>query len=192
MSALVDDHDDLLAPSANVLHEAALGLGERAIGGGDEEHEIGARDELGRHRLVLADDRVGAGRVDDADFAEKIDGRLDDEQIGLPHGLLRLIAMLEHSNDGRRRRDPFLHQRLPDERVDECALAGVELAHNHEQEQFVELRNGLVEGLLLIVGGVDACERGAQPREQGPFFAEKGVLLVGEHTCQHMSVECTN
>ena len=86
-------------------------------------------------------------------------GRLDDEQVGLADGLLGKVAVLEHGNDGGRRRHALLHQRLADQRVDERALAGVELADHDEQEQLVELGDGLIEGLLLIVGGVDARQR---------------------------------
>ncbi len=57
---LVDDDDDLLAPAADLLEERALGLGERPVGGGHEQHQVGARHELGGDPLVLADDRVGA------------------------------------------------------------------------------------------------------------------------------------
>ena len=166
--ALVDDDDDLLAPAANLLHEPALGLGERAIGGRHEEDEVGARDELRRHRLVLADDGVGPGRVDDADFAKELDRRLDDQQVGLADRLLGALAVLEHGDDGSRRRDAFLHQRLADERVDERALAGVELADDDQQEQLVELRDGLVERFLLVGAGVDPRQRGAQARSAAP------------------------
>ena len=69
---LVDDHDDLLAPRPNLFHEAPLGFGERAIGGRDEKDQIGPRDEVRRHHLVLADDGVGSRRIDDADFLEQI------------------------------------------------------------------------------------------------------------------------
>ena len=62
--------------------------------------------------FVLADDGVGSRGIDDADFPEQIDRRLDDEQIGLADGLLAVLAVFEHGNDGRRRRDAFLHERL--------------------------------------------------------------------------------
>ena len=161
--ALVDDHDDFLAPPANVLHEAAFGLGEGAIGGRDEKHQVGAGNELRGHRLVLADDGVGAGRVDDADFSEQVDRRFDDEQVRLTHRLLRVVAVLEDGDHRCRRRDAFFHQRLADERVDEGAFPGVELADDDEEKELVELGNGLVEGLLLIGG--------RRPRAQARFAA---------------------
>ena len=67
---LVDDDDDLLAPVADLLEEHALGFGERPVRGRDEQDEVRARHELGRDLLVLADDRVGAGRVDDVDVVD--------------------------------------------------------------------------------------------------------------------------
>ena len=80
---LVDDDDDLLAPAADLLEERALGFGERAVGGGHEQHEVRARDELRGDRFVLADDGVGAGRVDDVDVAQDRRGRGDDVQVGV-------------------------------------------------------------------------------------------------------------
>ena len=63
---LVDHDRDLLAPLADVRHELALPLGERAIGGGDEEDQIGARHEPLSQRLMLTDDGVRAGCIDNA------------------------------------------------------------------------------------------------------------------------------
>ena len=74
---LVEDDDDLLAPGPDRLEERALGLGERPVRGGDEQHEIRPRHELRRQALVLADDRVGARRVDDVDVLEEVDRRGD-------------------------------------------------------------------------------------------------------------------
>ena len=72
---LVDDDDDLLAPVADGGEEEPLRLGERPIGRGDEEDQVRAGHELGGEPLVLADDRVGAGRVDDVDVAQQLDRR---------------------------------------------------------------------------------------------------------------------
>ena len=63
---LVHHEHDLLAPLADLLEEAALALGERPVGAGDEEHEVGAGDEVAGELLVPPDDRVGARRVHDA------------------------------------------------------------------------------------------------------------------------------
>ena len=189
--ALVDDHDDFLAPPANVLHEAAFGLGEGAIGGRDEKHQIGAGNELRGHRLVLADDGVGAGGVDDADFAEQVDRRFDDEQVRLTHGLLRVVAVLEDGDHRCRRRDAFFHQRLADKGVDEGAFPGVELADDDEEKELVELGNRLVEGLLLVLPGVNPRKRGSKPHEQAALLAKQGVLPGRKHLRQHRDVNCT-
>ena len=47
------------------------GYREGSIGRRDEQDEVGARYEVGRQSLVLADDRVGTGRVDDVQIAEE-------------------------------------------------------------------------------------------------------------------------
>ena len=62
---------------------AALAFGERAVGRGDEEHQVGAGHEIAGQLLVLADDGVGAGRVHDGDLAEELgrDGALDEGRL---------------------------------------------------------------------------------------------------------------
>ena len=110
---LVDDDDDLLAPAADLLEKGPLGLGERTVGGGHEQHEIRPRHELRGDRLVLADDRVGARRIDDVDVAKDRGGRGDDVQVvvaDLPSGRL---AVLQHVDLRGRRRHPFLRYRAP-------------------------------------------------------------------------------
>ena len=174
-----------------MLHEAAFGLGEGAIGGRDEKHQIGAGNELRGHRLVLADDGVRAGRIDDADLSEQIYRCLNDEQVRLTHGLLRVVAVLEDGDHRGRRRDAFFHQRLADEGVDERAFSSVELTDDDQEKKLVELGNRLVEGLLLIGGRVHARKRGSQPHEQTSLFAKQGVLPSRKHLCQHQIVNCT-
>ena len=77
MSILLTTMTIFLPQSRIGLEEEPLGFGERPVGRGDEQDEVGARDELGGEPLVLADDRVGAGRVDDVDVAQQLDRRRD-------------------------------------------------------------------------------------------------------------------
>jgi hypothetical protein len=69
---LVDDQHDLLAPRPDLLEELPLALGERAVGGGDEEDQVGARHEVAGQLLVAPHHRVGAGRVDDVQLAQQL------------------------------------------------------------------------------------------------------------------------
>ncbi len=154
---LVDDDDDLLAPAADRLEEGPLGFGERTIGGRDEQHEVGPRHEIGRQPLVLADHGVGAGRVDDVDVAEQVGRSGDHLQAVLADLLGDRVAVLQHVNRRRRRRHAFLQDRLADERVDERALAGVELADDDQQEELVELADR--RGQRRLVGGIRAETR---------------------------------
>ncbi len=105
---LVDDDHDLLAPRANRLDEGALGFGERAVRRGHEQDEVGPRHELGRQALVLADDRVGARRVDDVEVLEEVDGRGDRadaraQDVGRGRG-----AVADEVNVRGRRRDALV------------------------------------------------------------------------------------
>ena len=183
--ALVDDDDDFLAPGADLLHEPALGLGKRAICRRDEENEVGARDELRRHRLVLTNDGVGPRRVDDADLAKELHGRLDGEQVGLTDRLLVRFPMFQQRDDSRRRRDPFGQQRLAEQGIDKRALACVEFAHNDEKKELVELCNGLVQGFLLLSARVDAGQRCAKPHQEDPLFAQQCFLRRRQNARQH-------
>ena len=57
----------------------------------------------------------------------------------------------------RRRRDAFVERRAAEQRVDERALAGVELADDDQEEQLVELAHRLGErGRVGAVAGTDA------------------------------------
>ena len=66
--------------------------------------------------------------------------------------------------------------RLPSERVDERALPGVEFADDDEQEQLVELLDGLVERVLMFGCGVEPGERRAQAGEDAPLLLEQLIL----------------
>ena len=173
---LVDDDDDLLAPAAHLLQEDPLGLRERPIGRGHEQDQVGARHELGRDRLVLADDGVGAWGVDDVDFAEQGGRRGDDVQVGLAHVPLDGVAVLQHVDLRGGRRDPFGDHLAAEQRVDEGALAGVELADDDEKEQLVELLDRAVERLLMLRCSVEPGQRRPQPREETPLVLEQLVL----------------
>ena len=136
---LVDDDDDLLAPVADRLEEGALGLGERPVRRRHEEHEIGARHELAGQALVLAMDRVGAWRVDDLQVAQQFDRRGHDQRAGriVVRREGRAVANQLDARGGRGH--AFLEHALAEQRVDERALAGVELADDNEHEELVEL-----------------------------------------------------
>ena len=88
---------------------------------------------------MFADDRVGARGVDDVDVAQQLDRRGHDVQSLCVGALSDRRAVLEHLNLSGRRRDAFLQNRLAHQCVDERALAGVEFADDHDEEQLVEL-----------------------------------------------------
>ena len=142
---LVHDDDDLLAPFADGRDERALRFGERPIRRRDEEDDVRARHELRREPLVLAQDRVRPGRVDDVDVFEEADGR-GHEAHAVARGFVgRGRAVPHEMNPRRRRRDAFFEQAVAEQRVDERALARVELADDDQEKQFVELPRRLRE-----------------------------------------------
>jgi hypothetical protein len=93
---LVEDEHHLLAPGADLLEEGALALGERPVGRGDEEDEVGVGDELAGDRLVLAEDRVGPRGVDYLDLAQQLDRRGDEH-----HAAPRLARLPSRPSAGR-------------------------------------------------------------------------------------------
>ena len=73
---------------------------------------------------------------------------------------------------------PSSTTRLPSERVDERALAGVELADDHQQEELVELLDRPLEGSLLFRRGVE-LERARRRRREHPPLLFQQFVLVG-------------
>ena len=68
---LVEEDDHFFAPFADALHKGPLTLGERAVGRGDENHQIAAGDKFFSQLLVATDDGIGARCVYDVDLPQK-------------------------------------------------------------------------------------------------------------------------
>src|SRR5215204_6492858 len=68
---LVDDEQYLLPPVADELEVAALALGKRTLGRGDEKHQVAPWHEAPGKLLVVADDRVRPRRVHDGDLTQE-------------------------------------------------------------------------------------------------------------------------
>ena len=182
---LVDHHHDLLPPVADALKEGALALGERAVGGGDEEDHVRAGDELARDRLVLAVDGVGAGRVDDVDVAQQLHRRGDDVERRLQGDAVHGRAVLDDVDAGGGGGDPLFEHPASQEGVDEGALAGVELAGDDQEEQLVELQGGPLEGLLVLGRGVEPRQGLLEVGQQPAVLRQQLVLIFVEDTPQH-------
>ncbi len=177
---LVDDQDDLLAPVANLLQEAALALGEGAVGRGDEEDEVAAGDELSRQRLVLAHDGVRAGRVHDGDLAKQLHRRGLHPHAILARPALGRLAVAQQVDLVGRRRHALRLERLAEQGVDESRLAGVELAGDDQQEQLVQLANRIDQsGAAGRVGGA-VGQRVAQAAEGVAGLLQQRFLRLGQ------------
>src|SRR5690606_31824028 len=106
--------------------KGTLGLGERAVGGGDKQHQVRPRYELAREPLVLAMNRIGAGCVDDVEVAQNLDRGGDDPCTGRVEFRTRDLSIPYQLDARRRRRHALLEHALSEQGVDEGTLAGVE------------------------------------------------------------------
>ena len=109
----------------------------------------------------------------------------DDVQCGLADLPIGGLAVLQHVDLRRRRRHALFDDPAADQRVDEGALAGVELADDHQQEQLVELLDRLLERGLMFGRGVEPRERDAEAGEDPPLLLEQLVLVGREELGQH-------
>ena len=184
---LVDDEDDLLAPLPDLLQEAALALGERAVRRGDEQHQVGAGDEIPGQLLVAPNDRVGARRVHDVDLAKDL-GRMGALQAGTPRAAVRYLGSVPQNVDAvGGRSHAFGQYPLPSRALMKLDFPGVELARNHQKKEAAELFPGLLESAQVFGGHVrpEPLQRSRQPLQQlllprpgSPALASTGFLFA--------------
>ena len=86
-----------------------------------------------------------------------------------------LGAVLEDAHARGGRRHALLENARPEQRVDEGALAGVELAHHHEQERLRELVARVGEGLARRVRDAEALEPGGHLAREAARLVEQGL-----------------
>ena len=128
---LVDDEDDLLPPLTDLLQESPLALGERSVGRGHEQDEIGTGDEVSRQLLMPADDRVGPRGVHDVDLAENIGWVGALQQVRCAEQLRHLGAVPENVDPVGGGSDALGQDPLAQQGIDKAGFAGVELARDH-------------------------------------------------------------
>ena len=184
---LVDHDDDLFAPVADRLQECPFRFRERPVGGGDKKDEVRPGYELGRQPLVLADDRVGPGGVNDVDIAKQLGRCGDDPDTVFAALRAHQVGMLQQMDLSGCGRHAFLEHALADERVDEGALAGVELADHDEQKELVKLMDRRGQGGLILGGCRQAGQRVAYLCQEltrlGELFLERGGQDSLPHSC---------
>jgi hypothetical protein len=185
---LVEGHHHLLPPGADHLQEGPLALREGAIGGGHEEHEVRAGNELAGEGFVVAQDGVRPRGVHDGDLAE--DGQGQGDHLEPPAGgsAARVGPVPQEADAVGRGGDALLEHPLAEKGVDHRALAGVELSHHHEQEQLVELGDGAGEGLLALRRGLEADERHPQLAQEPPLLLQEPLSRLVEDPPQHASL----
>ncbi|HEY5675575.1 MAG TPA: hypothetical protein VIR81_02250 [Myxococcales bacterium] len=176
----IDDEDDLLAPGADAVQEGALGLGEGAVGGGDEEDEVAAGDELSGELLVVAQDGVGAGGIHDGDVAQEGGGMGDLFDAVGAQACGGGLAVAQDGDAGGGGGDAFGKHRLADEGVDEGGFAGVELTGDDEQEGFFEGLGGAAQRLGVLGGGLEGAQAGAKRLGEAALVGENLDFALAE------------
>ena len=103
-------------------------------------------------------------------------GAVIDVQVRRPLDARRLGPVLQQVHLRRGRRDAFLQHAAAEQRIDERALAGVELADDDDQEQLVELLHRSAEGVEVVGRRLEAHQHVAQLRQRRPFVG--GQLAI--------------
>ena len=130
----IDNQDDFLAPFADMFQKRALAFGERPIRRRDKQHQIRARHVFASQFLVTANDRVGAGRVHNVEFAQQW-RRIGSQQQKIFQQLrVGLFTIAQNVDAVGRRRNPFGQNPLANQSVDEARFARIKLARDHDQE----------------------------------------------------------
>ncbi len=81
----------------------------------------------------------------------------------------------------RRRRDAFFEDPRAEQRVDERALAGIELAHDDEQKELIQLTDGFRQRCGIVGCGRSRRQLDAKIRQHAPG----GGQLFVRFSCQH-------
>ena len=177
----VDDEDDFLTPIPNAFKEQALAFGEWAVDGGHKQNQVRAGNELGSDGLVRTDDGVGAGSVYDADLAEPFHRQAQDVLALVDHFAALSRAVTQQVDLGRGGCDAFLEQPFAKESIDESALAGIELAHDNQQEQVIQLCDRFSQRLLVFGSGIVFDQVDAQVAKYPPLVLEQSFLAFSEY-----------
>ena len=167
---LVDHDNDLFAPIPDLLQEGALRLAERPVRAGDEEDEVAAGHEMFGQLLVLADDSIRTGRVDQIDLLQPGNRQAAHRHTSVRARLLDRIAVADQNQFAGGRHHAFGQIVAPQQRVDDRALAGVELAHHHHQEQLLQLGHRTAEQPQVGVGRVQARQHHLQVGQQAALI----------------------
>ena len=84
-----------------------------------------------------------------------------------------------------RRRGAFVEHLAADERVDEAALAGIELADDDDEEELVEAPDRLGQGILIGGPAVEPRERALETSETLALLGEKRLVIRCQNAREH-------
>ena len=166
---LVDHDHDLLAPVADLLQEGAFRFAEGSVGAGDEEDEVAAGHEVFGQLLVLADDRVGARRIDEVDLLEPGHGQAAHGHAAVGAWVRDRVAVSDQDQFAGGGHDAFGQIVAAEQGVDDGAFAGVELSDDDDEEELLQLGEGVADQRQVGVGRIETREGDLQVGEQAAF-----------------------
>jgi hypothetical protein len=134
---------------------------------------------------VAPDDRVRPRSVHHVHLAEDLHGQGDLLEVPSRGAATPALSVTQELDPRRRRRDALGEDRLPEERVQDGALAGVELPDHDEQEEVVELGDRARERLLVLVPGPGADEHHPQLTQPLAELLEEFPTRLVEDAAEH-------
>ncbi len=138
----------------------------------------------------MPDDGVGPGRIHDVQFFEQRQG-IGVNGKALIHDLLGgPLAPLDQGYPRSSGCGAFFQDLLPQQGVDQRALARVELPDDHQQKQLVKLQDRLLKRVKGLARYFQAGQCQPDLRQGFLFLAQESGLFFGEHRFAHQDSSC--
>lgn len=92
-----------------------------------------------------------------------------------------LFSPLDQGDARRGRGCAFGQDLLSQQSVDQCALAGIELANYHNQEKFIQLQDGFLQAVQSLARQIELGQGELEPGQGFFFVTQEMGLLIGEY-----------
>ena len=155
------------------------------VGGGGEQHQVTARHEFLCQPFVIANDGVGARRIDNIELLEQRQWIGVDGEVFIHDLLGDLLAPLHQCDARGGRRRAFGQHFFAQQRVDQGTLSGIEFTHHHHQEQLVQLQDRILQGPQRVARHIQLGQREPHFGQRLLFLPQESGLFIGQHRLAH-------